>query len=56
MSEAGEEIGIEVYYPPIQLCTDNAAMIAGRAYHKYQEGLRDGLDLNAFATGSIVDS
>ena len=56
MSEAGEEIGIEVYYPPIQLCTDNAAMIAGMAYHKYQEGLRDGLDLNAFATGSIVDS
>ena len=56
MGEAGEEIGIKVYYPPIQLCTDNAAMIAGRAYHKYQEGLRDGLDLNAFATGSIVDS
>jgi N6-L-threonylcarbamoyladenine synthase len=56
MGEAGEEIGIKVYYPPIQLCTDNAAMIAGMAYHKYQEGLRDGLDLNAFATGSIVDS
>ena len=54
MREAGAEIGIEVYYPPIQLCTDNAAMIAGVAYHKYQNGLRDALDLNAFASGSIV--
>ncbi len=54
MREAGAEIGAEVYYPPIQLCTDNGAMIAGVAYHKYQEGLRDALDLNAFASGSIV--
>ena len=54
MGEAGAEIGVEVYYPPIQLCTDNGAMIAGVAYHKYQEGLRDALDLNAFASGSIV--
>ena len=54
MLDAGNEIGAEVYYPPIQLCTDNGAMIAGVAYHKYQEGLRDSLDLNAFASGSIV--
>ena len=54
MRAAGAEIGVEVYYPPIQLCTDNGAMIAGVACHKYQEGLRDALDLNAFASGSIV--
>ena len=54
MLDAGNEIGVEVYYPRIQLCTDNGAMIAGVAYHKYQEGLRDSLDLNAFASGSIV--
>ena len=54
MRESGEEIGVEVYYPPIQLCTDNAAMIAGLGYHKYQEGLSDGLNLNAFATASIA--
>ena len=54
MSEAAAELGISVYYPPIQLCTDNGAMIAGIAYHKYQEGLRDKLDLNASASGSIV--
>ena len=54
MRESGEEIGVEVYYPPIQLCTDNAAMIAGLGYHKYREGLSDGLNLNAFATASIA--
>ncbi|MCZ6675830.1 MAG: tRNA (adenosine(37)-N6)-threonylcarbamoyltransferase complex transferase subunit TsaD [Candidatus Poribacteria bacterium] len=54
MCEAGAEIGAKVYYPPIQLCTDNGAMIAGVAYHKYQNGIRDGLDLNAAPTGSIV--
>ncbi|MBI1929848.1 tRNA (adenosine(37)-N6)-threonylcarbamoyltransferase complex transferase subunit TsaD [Candidatus Poribacteria bacterium] len=51
---AGAEIGAKVYYPPIQLCTDNGAMIAGIGYHKYQQGLRDGLDLNARAAASIV--
>lgn len=54
MRRAGEEFGAEVYYPRIQLCTDNGAMIAGVAYQKYQEGLRDTLDLNAYASGAIV--
>ena len=52
---AAAEIGAEVYYPPMNLCTDNGAMIAGIAYEKYQQGLRDGLSLNAAANGSIVD-
>jgi N6-L-threonylcarbamoyladenine synthase len=54
MREMGEEIGVKVYYPPIQLCTDNAAMIAGIGYHKYREGLRDEFDLNAYAVSSIA--
>ena len=52
---AAEEIGAEVYYPPMNLCTDNGAMIAGIAYQKYQQGLRDGLSLNAAANGSITE-
>ena len=52
---AAAEIGAEVHYPPMNLCTDNGAMIAGIAYEKYQQGLRDGLSLNAAANGSIVD-
>ncbi|CAI8011538.1 tRNA N6-adenosine threonylcarbamoyltransferase, partial [Geodia barretti] len=50
---AAAEIGAEVYYPPMNLCTDNGAMIAGIAYQKYQQGLRDGLSLNATPKGSI---
>ena len=55
LKSAASEIGAEVYYPPINLCTDNGAMIAGIAYEKYQQGLRDELSLNAAANGSIVD-
>ena len=56
LSEAAKEIDAEVYYPPFSLCTDNGAMIAGIAYEKYQQGLRDELSLNAAANGSIVDA
>ena len=55
LKTAAAEIGAEVYYPPMNLCTDNGAMIAGIAYQKYQQGLQDGLSLNAAANGSIVD-
>ena len=55
LKTAAAEIGAEVYYPPMNLCTDNGAMIAGIAYEKYQQGLRDNLSLNAAANGSIVD-
>ena len=51
---AAAEIGAEVYYPPMNLCTDNGAMIAGIAYQKYQQGLRDELSLNATPNGSLV--
>ena len=54
LKTAAVEIGAEVYYPPMNLCTDNGAMIAGIAYEKYRQGLRDGLSLNAAANGSIV--
>jgi len=50
---AAAEIGAEVYYPPMTLCTDNGAMIAGIAYEKYKQGLRDGLSLNATPNGSL---
>ncbi len=55
LKTAAVEIDAEVYYPPMNLCTDNGAMIAGIAYEKYQQGLRDGLSLNAAPNGSIVD-
>ena len=35
-----------VYIPPIWLCTDNAAMIAGAGYFHFIQGQRDTLDLD----------
>lgn len=39
--------GIALNYPQPILCTDNAAMIACRAYYRYQAGLLADLHLNA---------
>ena len=42
-----EEMGIEVYYPELKLCTDNAAMIASAGYYNYINGKTSDLTLNA---------
>lgn len=39
--------GIDFYFPPNILCTDNAAMIGAAAYYEYIRGIRHGYDLNA---------
>ena len=38
---------IQLFYPPIKLCTDNAAMIASSAYFSYIENEFAPLNLNA---------
>lgn len=37
MDEEAAKIGAKVYYPPIKLCTDNAAMIASAGYFNFIE-------------------
>lgn len=43
------EKNYQLYYPPLALCTDNAAMIASAACAKLSRGEIAGLDLNAVA-------
>ncbi|MBE7001376.1 MAG: tRNA (adenosine(37)-N6)-threonylcarbamoyltransferase complex transferase subunit TsaD [Ruminococcaceae bacterium] len=49
-----EELGAEVYLPPLSLCGDNAAMIGAQAYYEYLAGNVADMGLNAFATKSIL--
>ncbi len=43
-----------VRYPPIQLCTDNAAMVAAAGYYRYVSGLRSELDLDVTPNLALV--
>ncbi len=49
MTEIGQELGVEVRFPPPALCTDNAAMIAAVADRLLREGRLARLDLEAFS-------
>ena len=51
---AAENIGAEVFLPPLSLCGDNAAMIGAQAYYEYQAGNIADMNLNAYATKSIL--
>ena len=42
-----EKSNIEVFFPSMELCTDNAAMVAGLGYHYLKRGDRDDFSLSA---------
>ncbi|MGE5676183.1 MAG: tRNA (adenosine(37)-N6)-threonylcarbamoyltransferase complex transferase subunit TsaD [Mycobacterium leprae] len=47
MAETLQPHGIRLGYPPVILCTDNAAMIAAAGHYLWTAGIRHDLDLNA---------
>ncbi len=56
MDTISKRYNIEVFYPPIKLCTDNAVMIASEAYHSILAGKRPvDIDLDANANLRITD-
>jgi N6-L-threonylcarbamoyladenine synthase len=51
-----QEMGLPLYVPPLDLSTDNAAMIAAAGAVNYARGLRAGWDLNAEPHLSLGDA
>ncbi len=51
---AAESLGSCLYMPPLSLCGDNAAMIGAQAYYEYLAGNLADMNLNAYATKSIL--
>ena len=47
MQDACDRAGLPLYMPRLDLCTDNAAMIASAAYYRLRRGEMAPLTLNA---------
>lgn len=47
LKKRAEDLSLKLYYPALNLCTDNAAMIAGDAHYHYISGQFAPLTLNA---------
>lgn len=46
---------LPVHIPPLHLCTDNAAMIAGVGYYRYARGQRDRFDMDVLPNWPVSE-
>ena len=53
ISEVAREHGVNLFIPSLDLCGDNAAMIAAQGYYEYKKGAFADSSLNASALDSI---
>jgi len=53
LREESQKYDIKTLFPPIDLCTDNAAMIACAGYYNLQNGRVSSMELNAYASLKI---
>lgn len=53
LQEECEKRSWEYYYPPLNLCGDNGAMVGAQGYYEFLAGHTAGMELNARATMSI---
>ena len=54
ITKVAEQYGAKLYLPPLSLCGDNAAMIGAQGYYEYLAGNLADMNLNAYATKSII--
>ncbi len=53
--QLAQERKMEIYYPDMKLCTDNAAMIASSGYYEFAAGERADLELNAIPNLTLAN-
>ena len=54
LTEAANSLDAKLYLPPLSLCGDNAAMIGAQGYYEFLAGNIADMNLNAYATKSIL--